>query len=499
MNLLQVQEFITYIMLFITVPLRKLSVLKQKGSITYFKLLSLIKIQHYANKLPRLAAASTKSALVPSTISHNKILENVAPKVLNDQEKNDSNTKEFTTENLNSIAITTKANIIAFPVGKDIYKELSYIINTVDPKPLIFISKHKKIIDLEKISKNSFFFENFLPRINDKAPTENENILKDDNLKRKLTLVDAFSPNIVEWQEQVLILKQLPHYYMKLSKIRLTGLVVITTLAGYIMAPSPLDLSTILIATIGTGLTSCAANTINQFLEVPYDSQMTRTKHRVLVKGLISPLHSVSFATACAISGLSFLYFGINGLTAGLGAINLLLYTAIYTPLKRCSILNTWIGSIVGAIPPLMGWAACTGNIEPGALIMSAILYSWQFPHFNALSWNLRQDYSRAGYRMMSVTDPGLCRRTALRHSCAIVLYCLIAPYFDLTTWTFSIDSLPLNLYLVYCSWKFYQEADSKHSRKLFKLSLIHLPALIMLMFISKKFDKQKKTHDLER
>lgn len=101
------------------------------------------------------------------------------------------------------------------------------------------------------------------------------------------------------------------------------------------------------------------------------------------------------------------LHYGVNGLTASLGAANLLLYTCVYTPMKRYSILNTWVGSVVGAIPPLMGWAGCSGNLEAGAWIMAGLLYAWQFPHFNALSWNLRPDYSRAGYRMMAVTNPG--------------------------------------------------------------------------------------------
>jgi heme o synthase len=138
-----------------------------------------------------------------------------------------------------------------------------------------------------------------------------------------------------------------------------------------------------------------------------------------------SPLHAVGFAFGATTVGLGILYFGVNGLTCAIGAANLLLYTCIYTPMKRISILNTWIGSIgkkfikkysasdykhkisVGALPPVMGWTACTGDLGTGALVLAGLLYAWQFPHFNALSWNLRPDYSRAGYRMMSVTHPG--------------------------------------------------------------------------------------------
>ncbi|XP_063620030.1 protoheme IX farnesyltransferase, mitochondrial isoform X1 [Cydia splendana] len=196
-------------------------------------------------------------------------------------------------------------------------------------------------------------------------------------------------------------------YCMMLSKFRLTSLVVMTSMAGYALAPAPFCPTTFALCAAGTGLVSAAANSVNQFHEVPFDAQMSRTKNRVLVKGLLEPIHAVGFAAITSTTGLSLLYFGVNPLTAALGAGNLILYTSVYTPMKRMSILNTWLGSVVGAIPPLMGWAGCTGSLDAGALVLGVILYSWQFPHFNALSWNLRPDYSRAGYRMMAVTDPG--------------------------------------------------------------------------------------------
>lgn len=104
----------------------------------------------------------------------------------------------------------------------------------------------------------------------------------------------------------------------------------------------------------------------------------------------------------------------------------------------------------MGSIPPLMGWAACAGTLGPGAWLMAALLYSWQFPHFNALSWNLRPDYSRAGYRMMAVTNPALCRRVALRHTVAILGLSALAPVTDTTNWWFLLESTPVNLYFIY-------------------------------------------------
>ncbi|XP_030384115.1 protoheme IX farnesyltransferase, mitochondrial [Scaptodrosophila lebanonensis] len=275
--------------------------------------------------------------------------------------------------------------------------------------------------------------------------------------------------------------------YKKLSKFRLTSLVVITAMGGYAMAPAAFDISTFAMCALGTGLVSAAANSINQYHEVPFDSQMSRTKNRVLVTGQMTPLHSIGFAIASASTGLCLLYFGVNGLTAALGAGNLLLYTCVYTPMKRVSILNTWVGSIVGAIPPLMGWAGCAGTLDVGAWILAGLLYAWQFPHFNALSWNLRPDYSRAGYRMMAVTNPSLCRRTALRYTMAISGLSLLAPIFDVTNVWFALETMPLNLYFCYLAYEFHQKSDSGSSRKLFRFSLLHLPVLMLLFLVNKK------------
>lgn len=166
--------------------------------------------------------------------------------------------------------------------------------------------------------------------------------------------------------------------------------------------------------------------------------------------------------------------------------------------MKRMSIYNTWLGSVVGAIPPLMGWAGCAGVLDPGAVVLSVILYSWQFPHFNALSWNLRPDYSRAGYRMMAVTDPALCRRVALRHTGVIVGACLASSYLEVTNTWFALESLPLNLYFMYLAWQFHQKSDSNSSRKLFRFSLIHLPALMLLMLVNKKNWYKSDTQEQE-
>ncbi|EPQ02145.1 Protoheme IX farnesyltransferase, mitochondrial [Myotis brandtii] len=270
-----------------------------------------------------------------------------------------------------------------------------------------------------------------------------------------------------QWKEMKLHVDDLPGILARLSKIKLTALVVSTTSAGFALAPGPFDLSCFLLTSVGTGLASCAANSINQFFEVPFDSNMNRTKNRPLVRGQISPLLAVTFAACCAVPGVALLTWGVNPLTGALGLFNIFLYTCCYTPLKRVSIANTWVGAVVGAIPPVMGWTAATGSLDAGAFLLGGILYSWQFPHFNALSWGLREDYSRGGYCMMSVTHP--------------------APALGVTTWTFPVIALPINLYISYLGFRFYRDADRKSSRKLFFCSLWHLPLLLLLMLTCKR------------
>lgn len=173
-----------------------------------------------------------------------------------------------------------------------------------------------------------------------------------------------------QWKEMKLHADDLPGILARLSKIKLTALVVSTTSAGFALAPGPFDWSCFLLTSLGTGLASCAANSINQFFEVPFDSNMNRTKNRPLVRGQISPLLAVSFATCCAVPGVALLTWGVNPLTGALGVFNIFLYTCCYTPLKRISIANTWVGAVVGAIPPVMGWTAATGSLDAGECLL---------------------------------------------------------------------------------------------------------------------------------
>ncbi|KAF8981788.1 Protoheme IX farnesyltransferase, mitochondrial [Entomortierella lignicola] len=299
---------------------------------------------------------------------------------------------------------------------------------------------------------------------------------------------EGFQGYDIRWKEiKKPTLTGLVPIYMDLAKMRLGALVTLTTMAGYAMTPMGSSLPTLLSLTVGTALCITSANAYNQFVEPPYDAQMSRTRNRVLVRKAVSPLHAWTFATITGLGGVGILAAAVNPLTAVLGAANLVLYSSVYTPMKRMSIANTWVGSIVGAIPPMMGWAACTNSLGPEAWLLGAFLYAWQFPHFNSLAWNLRADYSKAGYRMMAVTDPKLNARVSLRYTLAMIPLITLAPYLDMTSWWFAVDGNAVTAVMLASAVNFWRKKDDKSARQLFFGSLIYLPIVLALMMFHKK------------
>jgi protoheme IX farnesyltransferase len=286
-----------------------------------------------------------------------------------------------------------------------------------------------------------------------------------------------------------------PGIIKELSKGRLAALVVLTTMCGYALAPGAANLATMFWTTTGTALCISSANTLNQWLEVPFDAQMARTRHRALVRRACTPLDAFTFGVLTGIAGPSILWYCVNPITAILGASNILLYSAIYTPMKRRSIANTWVGSIVGAIPPVMGWAACTGSIDAPALILGLVLYAWQFPHFNSLSYMIRGEYAKAGYHMASVLRPSLNTAASLRNSLLLLPAGIALPWMGVTTWWFAADVSIINLMLCVGAWQFWRNPNNGTARKLFFGSLVYLPLFFGLSLLHKQYHTDKQSN----
>ncbi|KAF7556484.1 hypothetical protein G7046_g6297 [Stylonectria norvegica] len=305
--------------------------------------------------------------------------------------------------------------------------------------------------------------------------------------------------------------------YLSLSKPRLTVLVVLTAMAPYALYPVPEMLSpmmtetpslsplTLLFLTTGTFLCSASANTFNMLYEPSTDAKMSRTRNRPLVRGLISKRNAALFAIIGGAVGVGALYFGVNPTVSFLGLANIALYAAAYTPLKAVTAFNTWIGAVVGGIPPLMGWAAAAGETATkdgswrellfasdgssiGGWLMAGLLFAWQFPHFMALSWPIREEYKAAGLRMLAWTNPARNARVALRYSLAFVPICLGLCAAGITDWSFAVTSLPINLWLVRGAVLFWKHEGHKGSaRGLFWASVWHLPGVMILALLHKK------------
>ncbi len=197
-----------------------------------------------------------------------------------------------------------------------------------------------------------------------------------------------------------------PWAYVVLTKPDVTFLVVITTIAGfYLGSTGPIDWVLMLQTLGGTLLVACGTAALNQYVERKMDAVMRRTASRPLPSGLLQPREVVIFGVGTIVAGAAWLAFLVNGLAALVALATSVLYLGLYTPLKTRTTLSTAVGAIPGALPPLIGWAAARGSLSLGGWVLFAILFFWQFPHFMAIGWMYREDYARAGIRMLPVVD----------------------------------------------------------------------------------------------
>eukprot|EP00245_Coleochaete_scutata_P011483 TRINITY_DN4273_c0_g2_i1.p1 TRINITY_DN4273_c0_g2~~TRINITY_DN4273_c0_g2_i1.p1 ORF type:complete len:369 (-),score=47.49 TRINITY_DN4273_c0_g2_i1:199-1158(-) len=244
-------------------------------------------------------------------------------------------------------------------------------------------------------------------------------------------------------------------------------------------------------------MAAASANSFNQLIEVANDAKMKRTMGRPLPSGRTSKMHAFVFAASMGVSGVSLLAYKTNQLTAELGAANIALYVLAYTPLKQIHAVNTWVGAVVGAIPPLMGWASASGHLDPGSWVLAAGLYFWQIPHFMALAWLCRKDYAAGGYKMMSLTDTtGRRIAAASARNCAYLLPLgFAATHLGITTSPFAVENAVLTAVMGAACIKFYRQPSIEAARAMFRGSLLYLPLLMTAMLIHRKPNANTHPH----
>ena len=283
--------------------------------------------------------------------------------------------------------------------------------------------------------------------------------------------------------------KSQSNIWVELVKARLTSLVLLTTLVGFYMGSrGPVNYALMVHALVGTALVACGAAALNQLIEREHDGRMRRTEGRPLPAGRVQPDTVLIFGGVLAAAGLVHLTLAVNPLTGFLGAITLGSYLFVYTPLKRVTTLNTAIGAIPGALPPLMGWTAATGEVTLGGWSLFAVLFFWQLPHFLAIAWMYREDYERGGFRMLPVVDRDGSRtgRQAISHTLGLLPVSLSPVLLKLAGPIYFSGALVLGIIFLWFAVQFARTLTLPRARKLFLFSVLYLPILLGLLVVDK-------------
>lgn len=273
--------------------------------------------------------------------------------------------------------------------------------------------------------------------------------------------------------------------FTDLVKARLTTLVLLTTLVGFYLGwHGAMNYALMFNTLAATALVAAGASALNQLLEREHDAKMRRTQGRPLPSGRLQPTTVMIFGGVSSVAGLMYLALAVNLLTSVLGAVALVSYLFIYTPLKRVTWLNTMIGAVPGALPPLMGWTAARGELSGEGWALFAILFFWQLPHFFAIAWIYKDEYIKAGFRMLPGIDPE-GRRTAqqsVSNTLALLAVSLFPFVFKMAGTVYLAGAIVLGVFFLWCAVRFSRRLTLATARQLFFASIIYLPLLLALM-----------------
>ncbi|MGH9546017.1 MAG: heme o synthase [Terriglobales bacterium] len=288
--------------------------------------------------------------------------------------------------------------------------------------------------------------------------------------------------------------------YKELTKLRVTTLIIMTAWCGYYFGALKSGVSSLswglFHALLGIGLVSGGTAALNEVMEWKTDGRMRRTAQRPIPAGRFSLLHATLVGTFMTFGGALYLGLVLNPLTAWLALATSAVYLGAYTPLKKVHPICTFVGAFPGAMPGVLGWTAARGQLEWGALVMFAIVFFWQFPHFFSIAWLYRQDYEDGGIRMLPVVEPDgkSTARQILLYSVALIPISLLPTFLGMSGKLYLVAALVLGVALLYFGWRLASlkvassNARSKQrARQLLQATVFYLPLLFALMMLNPK------------
>jgi protoheme IX farnesyltransferase len=279
--------------------------------------------------------------------------------------------------------------------------------------------------------------------------------------------------------------------FAELTKPRITTFILMSAAIGFMcgahLGPA-WNWVALLHMLIGTGLIASGTAALNQWYENEGDAKMRRTQRRPIPSGRLTAREGLWFGVALSVAGFAWLCLGVNLLTGFLGLFTLASYLFVYTPLKRVSPISTTIGAIPGAMPPLIGYAAASGRLNFEAGILYAILFLWQFPHFYAIAWMYRDDYARAGIRMLPVVEPDgdSTGRRIVWFSLALVPMSLAPKFFYMAGNVYLYGALALGAVVLVAGFRAASEHSILRARQVLLASVVYLPLLYGLLVVDR-------------
>lgn len=274
--------------------------------------------------------------------------------------------------------------------------------------------------------------------------------------------------------------------YLEITKPRILLMVLITTAIGFFLGTGEATFNTKLFfwTLLGTALTAAGAGALNSAVERDPDSKMDRTRFRPIPQKIISPVVGMLFGLSLTLLGVGILQIHVNLLTAFLSLLTVFLYVLVYTPLKRITWLNTFIGAIPGALPILMGWTAAANHLSLYAWILFLILFVWQHPHFYAIAWMYKEDYAKGGFQMLPVIDL-TGERTffhVIVYSILLIVFSLMPTLFQMTGIAYAVGATLLGLLVLGCGIRFVRSPTRQNARILLRSTLVYFPLILGLI-----------------